>query len=469
MHNSKLIRVLKTFHDKEWVEFKKYLELSTQNTSKVIELFNFIYRKRKNLNSKKLAMSEVRTLVSGYRSEKYVRNLMSQLYHHIEAYLTLNEFKNHEEAKKLYLFKAINKRGLFRLADNYAARTRKEWKDVNNRDHEKLELLLQLNHSHYLSNNPIKDDKNFDLLSELIISYNSHKELLYEYYKFVLINVRAIKNDDNFESSINQYGTLFSGEFSFLKTLQNLTDMLTGCEDSFDQLYNELTSDDNQFSEELAKVVYDNCRTFITKKVASGQLQYSERLLSIFEIGIDEGYLLYKGRISVTVFYNLFSTACGINKIAWARKYLDKYINLIPESTSQSIRKLAIAELHFVECEYLKSIEILNQIELLNTGMKLRQRWILICAFFVTYDDYSFIDTQINNYNQYFYYNKTRLSRINFEASLNLVRIIRMLVNNEPEDEILCHIKTAEHLTFRLRLPTIIEQRKLYAKKHGLN
>jgi len=469
MHSSKLFKVLAALEEGEWLDFRNHLKSNTQQKSKVLSLYLYIFKKRQVLDSNKLAMSEVRTQISGYRSEKYIRNLMSQILGHLENYLIYSEFQSQEDEQKLYLFSALNKRGLYKLANNYASKLRIEWADPFKENHRNIERLLRLNHSHFLSNNPLKRGERFNILFELIKSFNTNTKLLEYYYDFLLINEKILTNSNEIELSKREYGHYFESENSILQTYKNLLKILNEDENAFSELFEKLISDKITYSDELSILVYTKCRIFITAKVGKGEYQYSKKLLAIFELGIERGYLLYKGRMSLPVFYNLFSVACGLNEIEWAKDYLEKYINLIPSSVVLSINELAIAEIKFVEFNYFDSIQRLNQVELLNIGMKLRQRWLLLCAHYVVYDDYSFIDAQINNYNQFFYYNRSKISAANFESGLNLGRVIRQLVTGEEENEILKQISDAKRIAFRLRLPTIIEQRKIYAKKMGLN
>ena len=471
MHSSKLFKVLAALEEVEWIEFRDHLKSNTQQKSKVLSLYFYIFKRRQVLDSNKLAMSEVRTQISGYRSEKYIRNLMSQLFSHLEEYLILNEFKTQKNDQKLHLFNALNKRGLYHLADNYASKLRSQWSDPRIKDHKNYNRLLQLSHAHYLSNNPIKNSNKVDLLSELFKSYNSYQEVMLKFYSFLLANEKKITDISKIEDKILDFNNHFNNdsEKSLLRTIINLRLLLTNDSKSFTYLFDELCSDSHHYSDELAIIVYEKCRVYITKQVASQKTQYSEKLLAIYDIGIQRGYLLFNGRMSVLQFSNIFSTACGLGKIEWAKKYLTKYISLISIESVSFIELLSSAELHFAGHSYFNAIEILNQVELVDINLKLKQRYMLLCSFYVIHDNYSFIDAQINNYNQFLYYNKAKLSDSLFEASLNLGKIIRLLVTNKNENKTLEQINKIKHLVFRLRLPTIIEQRKIYAKKMGLN
>ena len=471
MHSSKLFKVLAALEEVEWIEFRDHLKSNTQQKSKVLSLYLYIFKKRHVLDSNKLAMSEVRTQISGYRSEKYIRNLMSQLFNHLEEYLILIEFRKNTDDKKLYLFNSMNRRGLYNIADNYAAKFRKDWSNLNVKDHKNFNRLLQLNHAHYLSNNPIKNTNKIDLLSELIKTYNSYAELMLKFYSFLLANEKKLTDISEIEHKLLDFNSYFENysEDNLLKTIINLRLLLTEDDEAFNYLFDELCSDVHNYSDEIAIIVYEKCRTFLTKKVSIGNYRFSEKLLYMFKLGIQRGYLLYNGTMPKNLFYSLFSTACGLGKVEWAKNYLEDYIDLIPKENLSSIKKLAEAEINFVEYYFTDTISILNKLEIIDLNMKLKQRYMLICSFFVIHDNYSFIDSQINNHNQFFYYNKSRMKNSLFKGGLNLGKIIRLLVTGIDESEINNQIRNTKYLAFRLRLPTIIEQRKIYAKKMGLN
>ena len=469
MQGSKLFKVLAVLGEREWKELFAYLSERYHSNAKLIVLFHFIFKRRANLSSKKLSMDEVRTTLFGFKSEKYIRNLMSQLYNQLENFLVFNEFSDRKNEQKLYLFNALNKRGLYDLANNCAAKFRSEWSDLSIKDHRNIGILLQLNHDHFLSNNPIKLSSKYDLLSDLIISFNSYRKFLTEYYQFILLNVNRFESENEKSTTLDSFGDLFNQDSSALITVGYLIKILEQDEQAFKYLFRELCSGEHNYSEELSIIVYMKCRDFIYKKLNDGQLGYTNEFIYIIDIGINEEYLLYKGQLSSLLFYNIFSTACGLGELTWARNYLKKYIGLVPKAEIESVKKIAAAELNFSFHKYHQAINVLNRLEVLNLSMKFKQRLMLVCSYYVTYDEYFFIDTQLNNYNQFFYYNKSKLSRNNFEGGLNLGKILRQLVNHVSEQVIMKQIETLNPLAFRLRLPTIIEQRKIYVKKHGLN
>jgi len=467
----RLLELLKTFKKAEWNNCAQYLRMHYSAEGEEYALYQYIKQKQPQLKDDRLTVDFFHQKLFSSVPRKYVQNTASRLSKRIEAYITQVEIDKDTEGQKLYHFKALNGRGLYRYADQQAAKCRKKWNDTNLKDHRNFSRLLQLNHAHYLSNNPIKNTNKIDLLSELIKTYNSYAELMLKFYSFLFANEKKITDISKIEDKILDFNTHFNvdSETNLLNTLIKLRLLLTEDNNAFNYLFEELCSDSHHYSDELAIIVYEKCRVYITKQVASQKTQHSEKLLAINDIGIQRGYLLFNGRMSVLQFSNIFSTACGLGKIEWAKKYLTKYISLISIESVSFIELLSSAELHFAGHSYFNAIEILNQVELVDINLRLKQRYMLLCSFYVIHDNYSFIDAQINNYNQFIYYNKAKLSDSLFEASLNLGKIIRLLVTNKNENKTLEQINKIKHLVFRLRLPTIIEQRKIYAKKMGLN
>jgi len=467
----RLLELLKTFKKAEWNDCAQYLRMHYSAEGEEYTLYQYIKQKQPQLKDDRLSVDFFHQKLFSSVPRKYVQNTASRLSKRIEAYIIQIEIDKDTEGQKLYLFKALNGRGLYRYADQQAAKCRKQWSDPEVKDHNNFSRLLQLNHAHYLSNNPIKNSNKIDILSELIKTYNSYAEVMLKFYSFLFANEKKITDISKIEDEILDFNTHFNvdSETNLLNTIINLRLLLTEDNNAFNYLFEELCSDSHYYSDELAKIVYIKCRVYVTKQVASQNAQFSEKLLAIYEVGIQRGYILFNGRMSVLQFYNIFSTACGLGKVNWAKNYLIKYINLVPAESVSYIKLFSTAELHFVGYSYFKAIEILNQVQLVDINLKSIQRFMLLCSFFVTHDSYSFINAQINNYNQFFYYNKTKLSNSYLEASLNLGRIIRLLVTKTDEEETLHQINNTKHLAFRLRLPTIIEQRKIYAKKMGLN
>ena len=467
----RLLELLKTFKKAEWNDCAQYLRMHYSADGEEYALYQYIKQKQHQLKHDRLTVDFFHQKLFSSVPRKYVQNTASRLSKRIEAYIIQIEIDKDTEGQKLYLFKALNGRGLYPYADQQAAKCRKQWSDPNLKDHRNFSRLLQLNHAHYLSNNPIKNTNKIHLLSELITTYNSYAELMLKFYSFLLANEKKLTDISEIEHKLLDFNSYFENysEDNLLKTIINLRLLLTEDDEAFNYLFDELCSDVHNYSDEIAIIVYEKCRTFLTKKVSIGNYRFSEKLLYMFKLGIQRGYLLYNGTMPKNLFYSLFSTACGLGKVEWAKNYLEDYIDLIPKKNLSSIKKLAEAEINFVEFYFTETISILNKLEIIDLNMKLKQRYMLICSFFVIHDNYSFIDSQINNHNQFFYYNKSRMKNSLFKGGLNLGKIIRLLVTGIDESEINNQIRNTKYLAFRLRLPTIIKQRKIYAKKMGLN
>jgi len=467
LKGTKLFELIQSFDEQEWSSFSTYLQTRTSNNSSLLTLYKYLFRRRNNLTSKKMEIEEIRINCFKNIKRKNLQNLMSKLSIEIDQFLIIKEIESDNLELDFRLFMAYNKRGLYHRADLLAERLKKTWSDDKFCDHQRIYKLLQLHHFHFLSNNPIKYS-NSEILIDLFKSFNNYKEMLGIYYRSIFEHAKSfnlvLPNIPDFDELLNSFSDFKKAKF-YVVCNSLLSIQLEATENDFDVLYQALLDKETSFSNEIKEVIYQKCWQFLLKKVISGSTSYIDKLFSLIEYGIDHNIVTANGTLPTVRFHNYIATACAFEEVIWAKRFKSKYLVLLERNAIESSKLLSAGQIFFAEKKYLECIRILQKCETVALSSKIRIRQLLLCSHFVLYDNYDFIYSVVNNFNNFIYYNKAKLSPKNYHGNLDLVKTIKMYISNEKMKVITEFIEASQFMVFRNRLPTIFAQRKLYEKK----
>lgn len=470
MYKSKLFKILKSFSDTEWRDFRKFLIYKNHRNSKTLHLYDYIKRNSHDLTSKKLHIDEARTSVKlGLMSRKSLQNVMSTLTIIIEEYLVLQSVLADKIETDYKIFENYNNRNLYGLANNKADSLKKQWNNSKELDLRKVDYLLKIQHSQFFSENPIKYQKGNMALRDLCKSFNDFNFIYQEFYNYAIDKDNSIKRNNPIELKSTGLSDKYLIE-EISKILININELnRTKNNDSFQYLYDKLKSN-NEISSDLKALIFGICESYLTNLIVKGQSTYNANtILHLYQLGISNGILLYNNALATIRFSNILSVACYLEEFDWAEDYVESYINLVPYTERAESLILAKVQIHFGKWEYEDALNYLNTSDLNNFQHKIQSRWYSLVIYFITFDNLDFLDSQMSSFTQFFYYNKKRMSHRNFDGSLNLVKIFKSAVSYRKEFDLETEIGKYENITFKNRLESIFEQRRIYKENNGID
>lgn len=471
MYNSKLISILKSFDQPEWKDFRCYLLYKNPRNPKILHLYDYIRKYKNNIKSKKLDIEEARTSIPlGLMTRKNFQNAMSRLSIIVEEYLVVQSVLSDKIETDYRLFQNYNDRNLFSLANNKVKSVTDRWNNSEELDLIKINYILKIQHSQYFSENPIKYEKgNLVALKNILKSFNDFNFIYSEFYRYAIESTSSRTQYDPKEfETMGQSDKFITNEIS--KILVNLNKLRkTNDQVSFQYLFEKLQSN-NKMSSDLKVMIFGECEAFLTNIIMKGQSEINANtILNLYQLGISSGILLYKNALSIVTFHNILSTACFLEEFDWADEYVKNYINLVPLKEREESLIFANIKIHFGKWEYEKALTLLTTSELNNFGLKVQSRWYSLVIYYITFDNIDFLDSQISNFNQFFYYNKKRVSFRNFDGSLNLAKIFRSAVNYGKQFDLEAEKEKYENIIFKNRLESIFEQREIYKNNNDID
>lgn len=470
MYKSKLLKILKTFDENEWKDFRAYLLYKNPRNPKILDLYDYIRKYKDNFTTKKFDIEEARTSIKlGLMARKNFQNAMSRLKKIIEEYLVIQSVLSDELEGGYRVFQIYNDRNLYDLANNKVNSLKNSWNNSRDSDLKKVEYLVRLQHSLYFSENPIKYVKEDSILKNLMKSFNDFNFIYQEFYTYAADKAISIKLSEphEFEDKSISDQFLISETANILVNINKLNK--TASRDAFEYLYNNLKSNDD-VSPDLRVHIFGVCESYLTKVIMKGESEHDPNtILFLYQLGISKGILLYNNSLSTVRFHNILSIACFLEEFDWAEDYVENYINLVPIVEREESLVFAKIKIHFGKWEYEEALNLLTTSDLNNFFLKAQGRWYSLVIYFITFDNLDFFESQISNFIQFFYYNKKRISHRNFDGSLNLAKIFRASVNYGKHFDLDEEIGKYENITFKNRLHSFFEQRRIYKDNNNID
>lgn len=468
MKNSKVISILKTFNEKEWKNCRKYLKSQFKADSKDLVLFKLLFAHRNKLDSNKLNIEYLQTSIElGLSTRKNIQNIMSRLTKQIEKFLVFQSLEDDEVEQEFRLFQVFNNRGLFKYANNYASRLVTSWDNSDKLDIKYLDYIRQVLHSQYFSNNPLKYDRKKILIDELLNSSFTQYKIQFLLYNFA----RTLEENSNFISSADKLELKLSASYSsntLLTIIEHLNEIeQNSSKSSFDFLYQTLL-DSEQVSDELRAIIFRQCESYLMEFLKISRYnEENKKILELYEYGVEEGLLTYKEKMSPVKFQNIIQVACYLFEFGWAENFQTKFGSLVPLDIVDENSNITKIKIDFGKKLYSELITNILKFDFKFFMFKAQARWYLICSQFIIHDNFEFFESQLTNFTQFVYYNKSKLSQTNFEGSLNLAKIFKSNIskyNFSLEEE----TKKYKYITFKNRLPEFFAERKRYVKENGI-
>lgn len=432
MGNSKLVRTLATLSKDEWSSLRKYILMSHDKTTEAFKIFSEFQKRKEKLNSP-FDTSALHKKYFGKLTSKGFSNLLSRINKTIEDWLAIQQFENQNYARELSLVKAYNSRGLYQHADRIATKLEKQIAVDTTLDLAKTDIIHQLLHTQYYSDNPIKYNLTNNLLKELVITHKQYYHQLSLQYIAEMINWGAIKNLD-FKSELDQLDNILP-QFESDELTKELGIMIKLVKNKdLDSLYwltNSLLQGKFSIDSEIHDLVTLYLISFSLKIWMKGELSNPDKLVELYEYGLSSGALLRSGKIPQTRFYNILSTIGAIKDYYWTDGFVDRWIIKVDAINIDSAVALSKAYNNFYHQKYEEMRALLSKVKFEFTEQKLRSLGLILIAQYKDSSSHDLLPDQIDNFRRTLKRNKHRYSHIFLESHLNLIEVIEWMYSKK--------------------------------------
>lgn len=429
LSHTKLVAVLSLLEKEEWGDLQDFILGKTSSESDLFRVFLFFKAHKETLH----LLSETEAVVDRFFSHlttKVFQNHMSTLFAYTESWLAIREMLTKKYESDLFLLEAYNRRGAYKLANQtYESFETK----LSNEKH--LDLTLEKSRhraltAQYFSNNPIKNEAGGKLYEQLVESgLKSVKE-------HALIWLTELYN----------FGAVTEYDYSALiQTLHSLIPLLP--ESQLSQDLNKLVClfSDNDFTafESLLDSLKNNAyqegaftHTLITLYLivkgntlhSMGKLHTVAAIAELYNIAMESGVLMEKGRISMVRFTNMISALSAIESYGWVEQFITRWIGNVITTDLEGSTQLAHALNCFYHEKYKDVIRFTAQTSYGSPDQKLRAFALhVIALYMLRFDDYETFKTQLKNFSLSLQRQKKILNKKQYFSYYNLVDFLKKI------------------------------------------
>ncbi len=108
------------------------------------------------------------------------------------------------------------------------------------------------------------------------------------------------------------------------------------------------------------------------------------RMLSVYEEGLRQGFLLEDGKLSPWDFKNITKLGLGLRRFEWVTRFSGEYVEKLPEDQRQDAYHFNLADLSYHQQDYDRSLTHLNQVEFTDIHYNLGAKAMLLKIYFET-------------------------------------------------------------------------------------
>lgn len=482
MNNSKLTNVLRTFSKSEMKEFEKLVASPFFNKGRnyipfLVELKKFypkfdnmmltpeyihskLYPGKKfnkqviwNLTSGLLNMTEEFLIQIDMDKNKFERNC------HAADELYERKLTRHYEHMLKKMEKDIDKLELGEIL--FASKIRLETRKIN---------FFFLEDKQFLAQNLVVKKGEFSILYFLVLISNVISNMHYNSLLFntsynmnlpyELINNMKLDNVINYAKENNyEYSHIMEFYYCMIMTSLSPNDktFFLRAKELFENYSQRFETSEK---EALLAVLINYC----IFRVNSGDDFFRKMLFEINILLLKEIDEMPKKEFGKVFFLQVLRNALSINKIDWAKKYIEKYVPNLKPAYQKSMRALGYAFLNFYLKDFKAVLENLKNVKFIDTRDKLHVRNLYMRTFYEL-DEIETVISQIDSSRHFLNKNRSipQKTKSIYVIFLNLLsKLINIKVYNKIEDidDLLKAVEENRELIFSSWLKEKIEEIK---------
>ncbi|MFK7984186.1 MAG: hypothetical protein AB8G86_29700 [Saprospiraceae bacterium] len=373
MRETKLMLLLKQFEIKELKAFDKFIHSPYFNTNETLtQLWLLLKKYAPNFDAPQLANQKVfkKLFPKTTYNEKRLRQLRSQLFKLVEAFLAIERFKQDRFSFKKGIGDAYLEKG---MKDNFERKYDELQTSFGTEAflstsalHQKMSLYHQL----YFNELNVKGDEcSTDLINGTFLLEKCYvqQKLIYT-LEWLSSNLRY--NYDIPQNILNYVDLLkdrsiFNNKNSTQAILENAVKLLVAG-DNWEDLFKKLN---NQFSQSYAKIDTKSknlmLRLLINYSIHKEDkgLNMQATILQLYKLGLTDEGIFYKGLMTNVTFMNIVTTALKQGESVWAKAFIKEEKYRLYEPQNEQFLYLAKATVLYYEQKRQDCLEILAKME----------------------------------------------------------------------------------------------------------
>lgn len=436
MPQRKIFQLLASLSSKELKEFRLFLASPLCNKSDTLKhLFDLIRPFHPNFTHVKLKDEQLFEKLTRERSfsRKYLTDRLHELSVLLEDFLAIQYIRTNHEEKRRALRKALIQHKQFKL---FQKENQKRIENLEASSANSWQKNLELWELHYeIYTHPEthkfteKKDEATDMMEYLDeayiilkLRYGFHKKWRFKIFEDThedsLLQSLIENSKKNKNPTIQIYLLLFEYFDSRDKT-SIWEQTLLVYKKQFEHLPRE---------EKLAILIF--LINIGYKLATSKKPSFFNRMLELYQFGLNNNLLVHHGRLSEHTFKNIVITGSSIKAFKWTKSFIQTYEQYLPESVKGNTLFLAQAYLAFYQGDFQKAFDLLQSPPEPRIGDKIQFKSLQVrCLYELQTRDHSFQETLLSALSSFsvFLQRAKNLSEERKTAYKNFIHMVHQL------------------------------------------
>ena len=449
--SKKLIQLLSTFSKKEWIECRKHIIAQYEVGSCQAELYHFLSNSRHRLNDRSIerAQNFIIHAPKTNRSLKTVKNSLYSLTKEVENFLVYDDLKENRggldyQVRLARLFSQRQLRDyhsvLCKKIENLIGSHNSFWDDF---------YLLGHYHHHYFFNIPKTNKQKKILLMRIITLFDKRTQKLSLLYNTEMKNRERLRKEDWSSMFLDIH--ISDNSDPIIMLLDNLYTMNSDPGDigQINYLVKSYFDINEQLPQEIRQFILLHLINLAMHFVKEGHSAFGQKLLELYQFGLEKGILLYDNKLSESSFLNIVDIFSKLSDRTQTEQIITKWFSSVDSIYQKEISKLGVAYLNFSEKKYLEVIEAKLPTPATNINFCLRVRWLELCSTYEVYGNEDRTLEKIEALNNFLHYRRKILSKEIILGSRNLITAIKLLMYEPDPKKFKDFVDSTEHIIFK--------------------
>jgi hypothetical protein len=435
MHNSKLLKLLKTLSKEEFRLLKKFLRSPFYNyTPQLLELYDILKKYYPDFDSPKLEKEWVfkRLFPDESFKSKKMRHTLSEFTLLVEEFMVAMKLRNDTFLKKKLLTEEYGKRNVYDIFERNTQELIEELENapVHIETYGEISALSRKLFFHPLTRkNKLSVPSLNRAMEYLDLDFALQKLFLTTEMK-VRENILQEKYQIQFLEELMAQNHEDVGIFKLL--MESIRLFEKNDEASFLKVKDEFSAHADKLSSDEAAHILTNLLNYTIPKVNSGNSFYLEQLFALYKIGLESKLLIQDDRITDFSYTNIIAVGSGLKEYEWTKQFIEEYEVYLDEEIREGAKLLGLAFWHFHQGEFSVVIDLLSIHKFNQVIHELRSRSLQLRAYYELFQNndsyYEFLISNTYAFEKYIRRNE-KISDSKAEGYLNLISYTRKLTN----------------------------------------
>lgn len=436
MQKSKLIRLIRTLSQSEWLRFIDFVRSPYFNQNQpLIQLTDYLHSFAGDWGNPAIDLQEISLALfpdAPYQPQR-IRDLNSFLYRLLKKFLSI-EMQTDFSADKSFLFlQQLTQRG---VKDLYQIEQKALKKQIDQRPY-RDEAYLRMN---FLLAECDNDHFGHQWVRTLDNSLQQKLENLDAYYLAVklresceVLNRKNILNTESPLPLIQEILNLLEDanhpfrEIPVIDVYYHIFLSLSIPEEPrhYHKLLDVLNDTYRLFSPEEGRAMYKYAQNYCIRRINQGKQEWQRELFALYQRLIDLEVILYNDQMAHTDFKNIVTVALRTKAYEWVETFLESYKERVIPPHGPNVYTYSLAAFYAETDRKPAAIRLLQTISFADIHYQISARHLLIRVYFET-GDFDGLMYQIHSFRHFLMRNK-EIPAGNRTNHLNFLKVAKKL------------------------------------------